>query len=128
MKVLVTGSAGFIGSHLVLALLEKGFHVCGIDNVNDYYDVSLKQARLERLKPHSKFNFHKVDIRDGDAVAGLFDLHKPDRVIHLAAQAGVRYSIVDPHSYINANVIGFLNILESCRLVKSFLYFRMNKL
>ena len=115
MKTLITGAAGFIGMNCALRLLDRGDEVIGIDNLNDYYDVSLKQARLARLEPHAKFGFHKIDISDRDAMADLFALHKPDRVIHLAAQAGVRYSLTNPHAYIDANLQGFMNILEGCR-------------
>jgi UDP-glucuronate 4-epimerase len=115
MTTLVTGAAGFIGMHCALRLLDRGDKVVGIDSLSDYYDVSLKQARLERLERHAKFSFHKIDISDCDAMAGLFALHKPDRVIHLAAQAGVRYSLTNPHAYIDANLLGFINILEGCR-------------
>ena len=115
MKTLITGAAGFIGMHCALRLLDCSDEVIGIDNLNDYYDVFLKQARLARLEPHAKFGFHKIDISDSDAVAELFALHKPDRVIHLAAQAGVRYSLTNPHAYIDANLQGFMNILEGCR-------------
>jgi len=115
LKTLITGAAGFIGMNCALRLLDRGDEVIGIDNLNDYYDVSLKQARLARLEPHAKFGFHKIDISDRDAMADLFALHKPDRVIHLAAQAGVRYSLTNPHAYIDANLQGFMNILEGCR-------------
>ena len=115
MKTLITGAVGFIGMNCTLRLLDRGDEVVGIDNLNDYYDVSLKQARLAMLEPHAKFSFHKIDISDCDAVADLFALHKPDRVIHLAAQAGVRYSLTNPHAYIDANLQGFMNILEGCR-------------
>ena len=115
MKTLITGAAGFIGMNCALRLLDRGDEVIGIDNLNDYYDVSLKQARLARLEPHTKFGFHKIDISDRDAMADLFALHKPVRVIHLAAQAGVRYSLTNPHAYIDANLQGFINILEGCR-------------
>jgi len=115
LKTLITGAAGFIGMSCALRLLDRGDEVIGIDNLNTYYDVSLKQARLARLEPHAKFNFKKVDIRDSDAMANLFALHKPDRVIHLAAQAGVRYSLIKPHAYVDANLQGFINILEGCR-------------
>ena len=115
MKTLITGAAGFIGMNCALRLLDRGDEVIGIDNLNDYYDVSLKQARLARLEPHTKFGFHKIDISDRDAMADLFALHKPVRVIHLAAQAGVRYSLTNPHAYIDANLKGFMNILEGCR-------------
>jgi len=115
LKTLITGAAGFIGMNCGLCLLDRGDEIVGIDNLNDYYDVSLKQARLARLEPHAKFSFHKIDISDRDAMADLFALHKPDRVIHLAAQAGVRYSLTNPHAYIDANLQGFINILEGCR-------------
>ena len=115
MKTLVTGAAGFIGMNCALRLLDRGNGVIGVDNLNDYYDVSLKQARLARLEPYAKFDFHKIDISDHDAMADLFALHKPDRVIHLAAQAGVRYSLTNPHAYVDGNLKGFLNILEGCR-------------
>ncbi|MDA8649042.1 NAD-dependent epimerase [Alphaproteobacteria bacterium] len=115
MKTLITGAAGFIGMNCALRLLDHGDEVIGIDNLNDYYDVSLKQARLARLKPHAKFGFHKIDISERDAMTDLFALHKPDRVIHLAAQAGVRYSLTNPNAYIDANLQGFMNILEGCR-------------
>jgi len=115
LKTLITGAAGFIGMHCALRLLDRGGDVIGVDNLNDYYNVSLKRARLARLKPHAKFVFHKIDIGDRDATTDLFDLHKPDRVIHLAAQAGVRYSLTNPHAYIDANLQGFINILEGCR-------------
>ena len=115
LKTLITGAAGFIGMNCVLGLLDRGDEVIGIDNLSDYYDVSLKQARLARLEPHSKFDFHKIDINDRDATADLFALHNPDRVLHLAAQAGVRYSLKNPHAYMDANLQGFLNILEGCR-------------
>ena len=115
MKTLITGAAGFIGMNCALRLLDRGDDVIGVDNLNDYYDVSLKQARLARLQPASKFSFHKIDISDRDAMAALFAEEKPDRVIHLAAQAGVRYSLTNPHAYIDANLQGFMNILEGCR-------------
>ena len=115
MKTLIAGAAGFIGMNCALRLLDRGGEVIGIDNLNDYYDVSLKQARLARLEPHTKFSFHEIDICDRDAMAELFSLHKPDRVIHLAAQAGVRHSLTNPHAYIDANLQGFMNILEGCR-------------
>ena len=116
MKTLVTGTAGFIGMNCALRLLDHGDEVMGIDNLNNYYDVSLKLARLARLESHPKFGFHKTDISDRDAMADLFALHKPDRVIHLASQAGVRYSLTNPYAYIDANLQGFINILEGCRL------------
>jgi len=101
--------------HCALRLLERGDDVIGIDNLNDFYDTSLKQARLAQLKHHVKFNFHQIDISDRDAIATLFASEQPNRVIHLAAQAGVRYSLINPHAYIDANLQGFLNILEGCR-------------
>ena len=115
MKVLVTGAAGFIGMHCVERLLTRGDSVVGIDNLNDYYDVTLKESRLSRIADHPAFHFHRVAIEDKDAMAGIFADEKPDRVIHLAAQAGVRYSLENPHAYIDANLQGFINILEGCR-------------
>jgi UDP-glucuronate 4-epimerase len=115
LKTFITGVAGFIGMHCALRLLDRGDDVVGIDNINEYYDVSLKQARLARLQPHLKFTFNKLDISDRGAMAELFSFCKPDRVIHLAAQAGVRYSLTNPHAYIDANLQGFINILEGCR-------------
>ena len=115
MKILVTGVAGFIGSTLALRLLERGDTVCGIDNMNDYYDVRLKEARLQRIKDHRQFEFQKLDIIDREAMAELFQKQKFDAVMHLAAQAGVRYSITNPQSYIDSNLVGFGNILEGCR-------------
>lgn len=115
MKVLLTGTAGFIGMHTALRLLERGDIVIGIDNLNDYYDVNLKMARLARLTSHSNFSFHKVSVEDRSVMPELFATAKPDRVIHLAAQAGVRYSLTNPHAYIDANLQGFINILEGCR-------------
>ena len=113
--VLLTGAAGFIGMHLALRLLARGDIVVGIDNLNDYYDVSLKDARLARLLPHPNFRFIKADVADRSAMAKLFEQEKVGRVVHLAAQAGVRYSITHPHAYIDANLQGFINILEGCR-------------
>lgn len=115
MKVLVTGAAGFIGFHTARALLERGDTVVGIDNLNSYYDVELKKARLGELEGRNRFSFHKIDIADRDAVATLFELEKFDRIVHLAAQAGVRYSIENPQAYLDSNIQGFLNILEGCR-------------
>ena len=118
MKVLVTGAAGFIGSHVSMVLLERGDEVVGLDNLNDYYDVSLKEARLERVKalPTSdKFTFVKMAVEDREGMEALFAEHKFDKVVHLAAQAGVRYSLENPHAYIDANIVGFMNILEGCR-------------
>ena len=115
MKVLVTGAAGFIGMHCIERLLARGDQVVGIDNLNDYYDVALKESRLSRIADHAAFRFHRVSIEDKEAMAGIFAEEKPDRVIHLAAQAGVRYSLENPHAYIDANLQGFMNILEGCR-------------
>jgi UDP-glucuronate 4-epimerase len=115
MKILVTGAAGFIGYHTARRLLERGDEVVGVDNLNDYYDVSLKEARLARLREQAGFSFERLDIADRDAVAALFDRLKPEVVINLAAQAGVRYSLENPHAYTDSNVTGFLNILEGCR-------------
>jgi UDP-glucuronate 4-epimerase len=115
LKTLITGAAGFIGMHCALRLLERGDDVISIDNINDYYDVSLKQARLQRLTSQTKFCFHKIDISDRVAMAALFASEQPDRVIHLAAQAGVRYSLKNPYAYVDSNLQGFMNILEGCR-------------
>jgi len=112
---LVTGAAGFIGSALCIKLLERGDEVVGIDNLNDYYDVNLKLARLERLRGYERFKFIKLEIADKQAVIDLFAREKVQRVMHLAAQAGVRYSITNPHAYIDSNIVGFINILEGCR-------------
>jgi UDP-glucuronate 4-epimerase len=113
--VLVTGAAGFIGSHLSAHLLASGRRVVGIDNLNDYYDVRLKQARLELLQRDSAFHFERLDLADNDGVARLFHEHRFDRVFNLAAQAGVRYSLQHPHTYVDTNITGFLNVLEGCR-------------
>ncbi|MCP4041517.1 MAG: NAD-dependent epimerase [Gammaproteobacteria bacterium] len=115
MKVLVTGAAGFIGSGLCNRLLERGDVVIGIDNLNDYYDVNLKKARLERLGPKDRFTHVNIDIADREGMSELFAREKPQRVINLAAQAGVRYSLINPHSYVDTNLVGFMNILEGCR-------------
>lgn len=115
MKILVTGAAGFIGSTLSLRLLERGDEVVGLDNLNDYYDVSLKLARLERLRGHERFKFIKLDIADRRGMLDLFARENFQRVMHLAAQAGVRYSLTNPYAYIDANIVGFMNILEGCR-------------
>ena len=115
MRVLVTGAAGFIGSALGLRLLARGDEVLGVDNLNDYYDVTLKQARLDRLTPHPNFRFAKVSIEDRPALEKTFHDFRPQRVVNLAAQAGVRYSLENPYAYVEANLVGFINILEACR-------------
>ena len=115
MKIIVTGAAGFIGSALSRRLLDRGDAVVGIDNLNDYYDVSLKEARLARLLPHPGFRFFRFDVADREVMRDLFAAERPQRVMHLAAQAGVRYSLINPHAYIDANIQGFTNILEGCR-------------
>src|SRR5882672_6255201 len=115
MKVLVTGAAGFIGSTLAHQLLDRGDEVVGIDNLNDYYDVRLKQARLERLRARGGFLFYKLDIVERRPMGELFATGKFDAVVHLAAQAGVRYSIENPSAYIDANLVGFTHVLEGCR-------------
>jgi UDP-glucuronate 4-epimerase len=114
MKVLLTGAAGFIGMHCALRLLERGDEVVGVDNLTPYYSVALKRARLERLR-HAAFRFHELDIVDKGALDRLFAAEKPDAVLHLAAQAGVRYSLEHPETYIQTNVVGFANLLECCR-------------
>lgn len=115
MKILVTGAAGFIGSHVIRRLSADGHDLVGVDNLNDYYDVNLKLARLELLKAIPSFQFHKLDIADKEAMQGLFANGKFERVIHLAAQAGVRYSLSHPHAYIDSNITGTVNVLEGCR-------------
>ena len=115
MRILVTGAAGFIGSTLSLRLLARGDEVLGVDNLNDYYDVSLKEARLARLTPDPKFHFAKLSIEDRPALEQAFASFKPERVVNLAAQAGVRYSIENPYAYVESNLVGFINLLECCR-------------
>jgi UDP-glucuronate 4-epimerase len=115
MKVLVTGTAGFIGNQLALRLLERGDEVIGLDNLNDYYDVSLKIDRLARIKDHANYTDVRLDLADRAGIEALFKQHQPQKVVNLAAQAGVRYSIQNPHAYIDSNIVGFMNILEGCR-------------
>lgn len=115
MKILVTGAAGFIGMHVAQILLKRGDEVIGIDNLNDYYDPNLKRARLQQMQPYSNFKFIQGDIADRQTVEALFSAEKPNRVINLAAQPGVRYSLTNPHAYIQTNLVGFGNILEGCR-------------
>jgi UDP-glucuronate 4-epimerase len=115
MKILVTGSSGFIGSAVSLALLNSGHEVIGIDNHNNYYDPSIKEARLDRCRSHTSFHHYQEDISDAAAIDSIFNIHKPNKVINLAAQAGVRYSIENPGAYIKSNISGFFNVLEACR-------------
>ncbi len=115
MQVLVTGVAGFIGFHVARYLLERGDTIIGIDNLNTYYDVQLKEARLARLTGHERFRFLRLDLADRNGMSDLFARERPERVVHLAAQAGVRYSLTNPHAYIESNLVGFLNILDGCR-------------
>lgn len=115
MRILVTGAAGFIGARLSERLLARGDEVIGIDNLNAYYDPSLKEARLKRLTPQANFEFRKLDIADRAGMVEAFKTIRPQRVVNLAAQAGVRYSIENPHAYVDANVVGFVNVLEGCR-------------
>jgi UDP-glucuronate 4-epimerase len=114
-KLLVTGAAGFIGFHVASRLLDRGAEVVGLDNLNAYYDVSLKEARLARLTGRPGFRFVRRDVADRDGMAACFRDEQPRRVIHLAAQAGVRYSLTNPHAYVDSNLVGFVNILEGCR-------------
>ena len=113
--ILVTGAAGFIGMHCSARLLAQGHQVIGIDNLNDYYDPRLKQARLAQLTSQPGFRFMEMDIANRDALETLFAEVRPERVLHLAAQAGVRYSLKNPHAYVQSNLVGFVNILEGCR-------------
>ena len=118
MKILITGAAGFIGSTAALRLLARGDEVVGLDNLNDYYSVQLKEDRLARLTPHERFRFARLDVADRAGMERLFAEERFDRVIHLAAQAGVRYSLVNPQAYVDSNVVGFMNVLEGCRHAK----------
>jgi len=115
MKILLTGCAGFIGMHVAKILLDRGDNIIGIDSLNEYYDPSLKNSRLNELLKYKNFTFYKVDIADQYAIEDIFSKEKPQRVINLAAQPGVRYSITNPYPYVQSNVVGFLNILEGCR-------------
>lgn len=115
MKILVTGTAGFIGNHLALRLLERGDEVIGIDNMNDYYDVNLKKSRLALILDHERYTDIRADLADRGTIEKVFKEQGPERVVNLAAQAGVRYSIENPHTYIDSNIVGFINILEGCR-------------
>jgi len=119
MRVLVTGAAGFIGFHVAARLLARGDAVIGLDNLNAYYDVGLKHARLAQLSREAGFSFHKLDLTDRAGMAGLFRRQRPERVIHLAAQAGVRHSLTDPHAYVESNLVGFLNVVEGCRATRT---------
>ena len=123
-KILVTGAAGFIGFHLSKALMDIGFEVVGMDNLNDYYSQKLKNDRLGILQRNKRFKFHKADLKHKFSVDGIFEKHKPDYVVNLAAQAGVRHSIENPYPYVDSNLVGFMNVLEACRRfpVKHLLY------
>ncbi len=124
MRYLVTGTAGFIGYHVAERLLARGDEVTGLDNVNDYYDVRLKHARMARLEGKPGYDFIKLDVSDREGMAHVFAERKPEVVIHLAAQAGVRYSLTNPHAYVQSNLAGFMNILEGCRhrMVRHLVY------
>ncbi|MDD4555383.1 MAG: NAD-dependent epimerase [Bacteroidales bacterium] len=124
MRLIITGVAGFIGMHVAKRLLDRGDEVMGIDNLNDYYDVSLKEARLSCLLHYTAFRFFRIDISDSEAIYNIFQEYKPNKVIHLAAQVGVRYSVKNPLAFINSNLVGFINILEGCRnsLVEHLVY------
>ena len=123
-NILVTGAAGFIGFHLSNSLIKDGYNVIGIDNINNYYDVKLKLKRLEILDEHDNFTFKKVDITDKESLENIFTIYKPHKVVNLAAQAGVRYSVENPYAYLDSNLVGFLNIIELCRHnnVEGFVY------
>src|SRR3546814_10298944 len=115
MRILVTGAAGFIGSHVSQKLLGRGDEVVGLDNLNAYYDPRLKHARLDRLRALPGFRFVELNVEDRDGIAALFKTERVDRVVHLAAQAGVRYSLTNPHAYVDSNLVGFVHMLEGCR-------------
>ena len=119
MRVLVTGAAGFIGFHVAARLLARGDSVIGLDNINAYYDVRLKQARLAQLSHQARFSFHKLDLADRAGMAELFQHYRPEQVVHLAAQAGVRHSLTNPHAYVESNLVGFLNVVEGCRTIQT---------
>src|SRR5262245_26640866 len=114
-RILVTGAAGFIGFHVSRRLLARGDEVIGLDNINDYYDVRLKQARLDQLQGQKGFSFRRLDLSNREELTRLFAENRPAKAVHLAAQAGVRYSLTNPHAYIDSNITGFTNILEGCR-------------
>ena len=124
MKILITGAAGFIGYHLTKSLLDDGFEICGIDNLNNYYDPALKKDRLKILRDYSNFTFEKVDISNKEKLNKLFNKINPEKVVNLSAQAGVRYSIENPYAYVSSNLVGFVNIIELCRQnnVKGLIY------
>lgn len=124
MKIIVTGAAGFIGAAVAEFLLKKNFEVVGVDNINEYYDITLKKSRLKNLSLYEKFTFIQVDLKDYKKVSDIFQKHKIDRVLHLAAQAGVRYSLENPFSYVDSNLVSFFNILEACRQfdIKHFVF------
>ena len=117
-KIIITGSAGFIGASLCIKLLERGDNIIGIDNHNDYYDPKIKEARIERLAKYSNYQHYRIDLKDEESLNKVFKDHKPQKVVNLAAQAGVRYSMENPLAYINSNIVGFAHILENCRLHK----------
>ncbi len=123
MKVMVTGTAGFIGNHLALRLLERGDEVIGIDNLNNYYDVNLKIDRLARVDHYDRFTDVRLDLADRAGMEAVFEQHQPQKVVNLAAQAGVRYSIENPHAYVDSNIVGFMNILEGCDITKLNIWF-----
>ena len=115
-NIVISGAAGFIGMHLSISLLEDGYNIFGIDNLNDYYDRSLKKSRLNKLYKYSNFSFSEIDIEDFEKLKSVFKIHKPTKVVNLAAQVGVRYSLKNPHAYIDSNITGFTNIIELCKM------------